>query len=138
MIRMPNPKNYPGIRNILQVTNAIKPSLMEGFIFVIRGHDLLLFNQLLCFFIVLHYMIKFSFICYLNRCPTLYTVINVPSLFSEIISNSKEAILFFLELPCYIVPSFSITYCTISCFFCIASMTNESIQGLPLLKCATM
>ena len=37
MIRMPNPKNYPGIRNILQVTNAIKPSLMEGFILLLGG-----------------------------------------------------------------------------------------------------
>nr|DAR99531.1 MAG TPA: hypothetical protein [Caudoviricetes sp.] len=34
---MPNPKNYPGIRNILQVTNAIKPSLMEGFILLLGG-----------------------------------------------------------------------------------------------------
>ena len=31
------PENYPGIRNILQVTNAIKPSLMEGFILLLGG-----------------------------------------------------------------------------------------------------
>lgn len=44
------PENYPGIRNILQVTNAIKPSIKEGFILLLGGT---IYYFLISFFIVL-------------------------------------------------------------------------------------